>query len=78
MNFVPMIGSPPMPMAVLSADAARGQGIDDLVGERAGAADEADVAGRVDVSGMMPTFASPGVIRPGQLGPTRRAPVVSR
>ena len=45
---------------------------DRLVGERARARDDADRAGHVDVPGMMPTLASPGVITPGQLGPIRR------
>ena len=44
MKFVPMIGSPPMPMRRRLADAARRQLLHGLVGQRARAGDDADVA----------------------------------
>ena len=43
-----------------------------LVAERAGAADDADAAGQVDVPGMMPISALPGVMMPAQFGPISR------
>ena len=54
------------------ADAARRQLVDRLVGQRAGAGDDADVALLVDVPGMMPILHLPGEMMPGQFGPISR------
>jgi hypothetical protein len=54
------------------ADAERGELTHGLVGERARARHDADLARLVDVPGMMPILHWPGVMTPGQLGPTRR------
>ena len=56
------------------AEAALGQLVADLVGQRARARDDADVALGEEAAGMMPTLALPGERMPGQLGPTRRVP----
>ena len=50
MKFVPLTGSPPMPMQV-DWPMPSGQLPDGLVGQGAGAADHADAAGLVDVAG---------------------------
>ena len=51
MKFVPMIGSPPMPTQVDLAEPEVAQLPDGFVGERAAAADDADLARLVDVAG---------------------------
>jgi len=48
---VPMIGSPPMPMAVDWPRPESGELADGFVGERAGARDDADATFLVDVAG---------------------------
>jgi len=50
-----------------------------IAGKQAIDGDTAQVGpGVAMLPGMMPTLASPGVSRPGQFGPTRRAPLMSR
>ena len=51
MKLVPLIGSPPMPTQVDLAEAGARELVDDLVGERARAAHDADVARRADAAG---------------------------
>jgi hypothetical protein len=65
---MPWIGSPPMPMQVLWPSPARGL-VHRLVGQRAGARDDADLAGLWMAPGMMPILQAPGVMMPGQFGP---------
>ena len=69
---VPMIGSPPIPIAVVipkpcftTWSAASYVNVPDLE-------TIPTVPFLFFYPGMIPTFASPGVITPGQLGPTRR------
>ena len=50
----------------------RGGLVHRLVGERAGARDDADLPGLWMWPGMMPILHSPGVMMPGQFGPIRR------
>ncbi len=54
------------------AEADLGSLVDGLVGEGAGAGDDADAAGGVDGAGHDADLAAFRVITPGQLGPTRR------
>ena len=54
------------------ADAALRELIDRLIGQRAGARDDADVPSLWMRPGMMPILALPGEMTPGQLGPMRR------
>jgi hypothetical protein len=60
------------------ADAARGEGVDHFVGERAERLTTPTLPFVWMWPGMMPTLASPGVISPGQLGPISRVWVLSR
>ncbi len=51
------------------SDSALRQLIDGFIRQGPGAGDDADVAFFVNASGMMPIFALPGEITPGQFGP---------
>ena len=57
------------------ADAGIGQGLHDLVGQRAGSADQPDRPAAVDVAGNDPDLRlARRVVMPGQFGPTSRTP----
>jgi hypothetical protein len=71
MKLVPLTGSPPMPTAVVWPSLVGGLE-HRLVGEGAGAADDADRALEKMLPGMMPILHSPGVSTPGQFGPISR------
>ena len=72
MNSVPLTGSPPMPTAVVWPRPTCGGLEHRLIGQRAGARDDADVPALKMLPGMMPILHSPAVITPGQFGPIRR------
>ena len=75
MKVVPMIGSPPMPTQRRLAHARVGQRLDDLVGQRPERETSPTGPRAWMLPGMIPTFASPGEIMPGQFGPISRAPL---
>jgi hypothetical protein len=72
MCVVPMIGSPPMPIAVDCPMPRCVKLMHGLIGQRARARDDPDRAFLVNAPGMMPILALPGEITPGQLGPISR------